>query len=127
LPTINEVPLCRKDLAALMLGAAASWLKDVACAGPGRRATVLAAAPGFTDPAYQHAVVVLQRDGSDEIGVMINRPAGRQGAALVLWQPGELAEDLRRGLWLKLEVPLETLFRRDGAQLWDELLSLTSS
>jgi putative transcriptional regulator len=44
-------------------------------------------------------------------------------AGLVLWQPGELAEEVKRGLWLKLEVPLETVFRRDAEGLWDELLA----
>ena len=46
----------------------------------------------------------------------------RYYAGLVLWQPGELAEELRRGLWLKLEVPLDTVFRRDSSRLWEELL-----
>jgi len=33
---------------------------------------------------------------------MLNRPGEPE---LVLWRPGELAEELQRGLWLKLEVP----------------------
>ena len=48
-------------------------------------------------------------------------------AGLVLWQPGELAEELKRGLWLKLEVPLDTVFRQDAEGLWDELLAIAQA
>ena len=46
----------------------------------------------------------------------------RYYAGLVLWRPGELADELKRGLWLKLEVRLDTVFRGDSAGLWEELL-----
>jgi putative AlgH/UPF0301 family transcriptional regulator len=45
----------------------------------------------------------------------------------VLWRPGELAEELKRGLWLKVEVPLDTVFRRDAEGLWDELLAIAQA
>lgn len=48
-------------------------------------------------------------------------------AGLVLWRPGELAEELKRGLWLKVEVPLDTVFRRDAEGLWDELLAIAQA
>jgi len=48
-------------------------------------------------------------------------------AGLVLWRPGELAEELKRGLWLKLEVPVETVFRQDAEGLWDELLAIAQA
>jgi putative transcriptional regulator len=184
----------QQDFTALLLGAAALWLSQAACAEHGEAVTVLVANRGFDDAAYAQAVVVLQRDGSEEVGVIINRPsdyalanvldapaaakasdplysggpflsqqlialirdekspgegsmqlarglhlsigaavlqraverssgtAARYYAGLVLWQPGELADELKRGLWLKLEVPLDTVFRRDATGLWDELL-----
>jgi len=183
----------QQDFTALLLGAAALWLSPAAWADHGEPVTVLVANRGFDDAAYAQAVVVLQRDGSEEVGVIINRPSdyaltnvldtpaaakaadplysggpflsqqmialirdekspgegsmqlaqglylsvgaavleraverspgtARYYAGLVLWQPGELADELRRGLWLKLEVPLDTVFRRDATGLWDELL-----
>jgi putative transcriptional regulator len=51
----------------------------------------------------------------------------RYYAGLVLWRPGELAEELKRGLWLKLEVPLDTVFRPDAEGLWDELLAIAQA
>jgi len=183
----------RKDMAALLLGAAALWLSQATRAEPDECVTVLVANRGFDDATYAHSVVVLQRGGSEEVGVIINRPSdyalanvldapaaakasdplysggpflpqqlialirdekspgegsmqlvrglylsigaaaleraverspgtARYYAGLVLWQPGELADELKRGLWLKLEVPLDTVFRRDATGLWDELL-----
>jgi len=182
-----------RDIAVFLLGAAALWFSSDAQADQGERVTVLVANPGFDDAAYARSVIVLQRDGSEEVGVMINRPSdyelgdvldvpaaekaadplysggpylpqqlialirddkspgagsmqlahglhlsirgagiehalerspgmARYYAGLVLWRPGELAEELKRGLWLKLEVPLDTVFRRDPANLWEELL-----
>ena len=182
-----------RDIAVFHLGAAALWLSSDAQADHGERVTVLVANKGFDDATYARSVIVLQRDGSDEVGVMINRPSdyelgdvldvpaaekaadplysggpflpqqlialirdekspgagsmelarglhlsirgagiehavertpgtARYYAGLVLWRPGELAEEVKRGLWLKLEVPLDTVFRRDPANLWEELL-----
>jgi putative AlgH/UPF0301 family transcriptional regulator len=183
----------RSCFAALLFGAAAAWLPQSALAEPEGQVTVLVAVRGFTDAAYENSVVVLQRDGTEEVGVIINRPTGmalanvvaapaaakatdplysggpflpqqllalihdekspgegsmqlarglhlaigeavldraferapgtvRYYAGLVLWRPGELDEELKRGLWFKLEVPIDMVFRRDSAGLWDELI-----
>ncbi len=190
---MRKIVRMQQDFTALLLGAAALWLSQAACAEHNEPVTVLVANRGFDDAAYAQAVVVLQRDGSEEVGVIINRPSdyalanvldapaaakapdplysggpfmsqqlmalirdeknpgegsmqlarglylsigaavleraverspgtARYYAGLVLWQPGELADELKRGLWLKLEVPLDTVFRRDATGLWDELL-----
>jgi len=184
----------RSCFAALLFGAAAACLSQPVLAEPEGRITVLVAVRGFTDAAYQNSVVVLQQDGSDEVGVIINRPTQvalanvvaapaaakavdplysggpflpqqllalirdekspgegsmqlarglhlaigeavldraferspgtvRYYAGLVLWRPGELADELKRGLWLKLDVPIDTVFRPDSTGLWDELLA----
>ena len=188
----------QQDLTAFFLGAAALWLSQASWAEQSAPVTVLVASRGFDDAAYAHAVVVLQQGGSEEVGVIINRPSdyalanvldapaaakasdplysggpfmpqqllalirdekspgegsmqlvrglylsigasvleraverrpgtARYYAGLVLWQPGELADELKRGLWLKLEVPLDTVFRRDATGLWDELLLAAES
>jgi putative AlgH/UPF0301 family transcriptional regulator len=115
----------RNDFAAVLLGAAMLWLSQAAAAQPGELVTVLVANGGLNDAAYRHAAVVLQPGTREEIGVIINRPSAQPRAnvvaALVIWRPGELADELRRGLWLKREVPLDTVLRRDsGDALWEE-------
>jgi putative AlgH/UPF0301 family transcriptional regulator len=99
------VRMHRPDFTVLLLGAAARWLSPAALAEHGGRVTVLVANPAFHDAAHAHSVVVLQRGESEEVGVILNRPSDYALAGLVLWRPGELAEELKRGVWLKLEVP----------------------
>jgi len=112
----------RKDLAALLLGAAAQWLSRAARAEQGERVTVLVANPACKDSAYAQSLVVLQRGETEEVGVIIRCPSDDSHAGLVLWWPGELAEELERGLWLKLEVPPDAVLERDAAALWEELI-----
>jgi putative transcriptional regulator len=59
--------------------------------------------------------------------VELSPGTARYYAGLVLWQPGELAEELKRGIWLKLEVPLDTVFRQNAEGLWDELLAIAQA
>jgi putative AlgH/UPF0301 family transcriptional regulator len=187
------VRINRKEIATLLFGVAALWLSPAASGEHGERVTVLVANRGFTDAQYQQSVVVLQRGGDEEVGVIINRPTehklenvvalpaaekaadpvytggpfapqqllalirdekspgegsmqlarglhlsigqgvleraverapgtARFYAGLVLWRPGELEDEIKRGLWLKLEVPLDWVFLRDSTGLWEELL-----
>jgi putative AlgH/UPF0301 family transcriptional regulator len=37
------------------------------------------------------------------------------------WRPGELREELSRGLWLVSNADLDTVFRKDTGELWEEL------
>jgi len=99
---VEVVRMDGKDFAALLLGAAARWLSPAALGEHGGRVTLLVANRACNDAAYAHSVVVLQPGESEEVGVMLNRPGEPE---LVLWRPGELAEELKRGLWLKVEVP----------------------
>src|SRR5262245_15450250 len=64
-----------KAVVALLLGAAMLCLPQVAWAQQGERVTVLIANQGFDDAAFAHSVVVLQRGGDEEVGVIINRPS----------------------------------------------------
>ncbi|HYR33995.1 MAG TPA: YqgE/AlgH family protein [Burkholderiales bacterium] len=43
-------------------------------------------------------------------------------AGMVLWQPTELAEEVKRGLWYVLEPQPEILLRKSTDGLWEELV-----
>jgi putative AlgH/UPF0301 family transcriptional regulator len=43
-------------------------------------------------------------------------------AGMVLWQPGELHEEVKRGLWYVLEPTPEMLLRKSTDGLWEELV-----
>lgn len=43
-------------------------------------------------------------------------------AGMVLWQPGELAEEVKRGLWYVLDAAPETCLRKSMDGLWEELV-----
>lgn len=43
-------------------------------------------------------------------------------AGMVMWQPGELSEEVRRGLWYTLDPQPELLLRRSTDGLWEELV-----
>jgi hypothetical protein len=41
------------------------------------------------------------------------------------WRPGELKSEIDRGLWSVLDAELDTVFRKDTENLWEELLQST--
>src|SRR5512138_24851 len=43
-------------------------------------------------------------------------------AGMVMWQPGELSEEVRRGLWYTLDPQPELLLRKSTDGLWEELV-----
>ena len=43
-------------------------------------------------------------------------------AGMVMWQPGELSEEVRRGLWYTLDPQPELLLRKSPDGLWEELV-----
>ena len=43
-------------------------------------------------------------------------------AGMVLWQPGELSEEVKRGLWHVLDAAPETCLRKSMDGLWEELV-----
>jgi putative AlgH/UPF0301 family transcriptional regulator len=43
-------------------------------------------------------------------------------AGLVAWRPGELREELKRGLWHVLEAESDLVMRRQTEGLWEELV-----
>jgi putative transcriptional regulator len=40
----------------------------------------------------------------------------------VAWRPGELRQEIDRGLWYVLDADPDLVFRKDPASLWEELL-----
>jgi putative transcriptional regulator len=43
-------------------------------------------------------------------------------AGMVMWQPNELAEEVKRGLWYVLEPQTEVVLRKSTDGLWEELV-----
>ena len=43
-------------------------------------------------------------------------------AGLVAWQPGELREEIRRGLWYVMEPDPALVLRKSTDGLWEELI-----
>ncbi len=43
-------------------------------------------------------------------------------AGLVAWRPGELRDELKRGLWYVLEADSELVMRKPTEGLWEELV-----
>lgn len=48
--------------------------------------------------------------------------AARYYVGYVAWRPGELRQEVDRGLWYVLDADPELVFRKDPAGLWEELL-----
>ena len=44
-------------------------------------------------------------------------------AGMVMWQPNELAEEVKRGLWYVLEPQAEVVLRKSTDGLWEELVN----
>lgn len=49
-------------------------------------------------------------------------PHARFFAGMVIWQPGELAQEIRRGLWYVLDAQSELLLRKSTDGLWEDLV-----
>ena len=55
-------------------------------------------------------------------GIIENDPGhARFFAGVVVWRPGELEEELKRGLWYEMEADTALVFRKQTAGLWEEL------
>lgn len=49
-------------------------------------------------------------------------PHARFFAGMVIWQPGELAQEIRRGLWYVLEAQPDIVLRKSTDGLWETLV-----
>ena len=56
--------------------------------------------------------------------VIENRPAqARFVASMVLWRPGELNDEVRRGLWYLVDPKADLVVRKKTENLWEELVA----
>jgi len=56
--------------------------------------------------------------------VIEKRPAqARFLAGMVLWRPGELTEEVRRGLWYVLDPKADLVLRKQTDNMWEELVA----
>jgi putative AlgH/UPF0301 family transcriptional regulator len=55
---------------------------------------------------------------------VIEKQAGqaRFFAGMVLWRPGELEEEIKRGLWFVQDPKADIVLRKSTDGLWEELL-----
>jgi len=62
-------------------------------------------------------------DGATVDGIIESQPEqARFVAGLVAWRPGELQEEIKRGLWHVLEPDAALVLRKPTEGLWEELL-----
>jgi putative transcriptional regulator len=61
---------------------------------------------------------------SDVVDSVIEKQAAqaRFFAGMVLWRPGELNEEIKRGLWFVLDAKSELALRKSTEGLWEELV-----
>lgn len=61
---------------------------------------------------------------SEVVDQVIEKQPGqaRFFAGMVLWRPGELAEELKRGLWYTLDAKADMVLRKSTEGLWEELV-----
>jgi putative AlgH/UPF0301 family transcriptional regulator len=79
---------------------------------------------GKSMPLMDHLFVAIDEKTVDEI-IENESDHARFFAGFVAWQPGELAAEIRRGLWFVMEPDSKLLFRHSTEGLWDELVMKT--
>ena len=76
---------------------------------------------GKSMPLMDHLFVAVDEETVDKI-IEHESEHARFFAGFVAWRPGELAEEVRRGLWYVMEPDAKLLFRQSTDGLWDELV-----
>ena len=72
----------------------------------------------------QHLYMAFRADTIDHI-IETTPNAARYYVGHVRWEPGELQEEIDRGLWNVLDADPEVAFRKDTEGMWEELLQRT--
>ena len=76
---------------------------------------------GKSLPLMEHLFVAVDEETVDKI-IEHESDHARFFAGFVAWKPGELAEEVRRGLWYVMEPEARFVFRHSTDGLWDELV-----
>jgi putative transcriptional regulator len=79
---------------------------------------------GKSLPLMDHLFVAIDEKTVDEI-IEHESDHARFFAGMVAWKPGELAEEIRRGLWYVMKPDADLVLRHSTAGMWDELLMRT--
>src|SRR5690606_16180894 len=82
-------------------------------------------APGpGTVPLMKNLYLAFRANTIDSI-IETTPNEARYYVGYVGWRPGELRDEIDRGLWSVLDADLDTVFRKDTETLWEELLQST--
>lgn len=76
---------------------------------------------GKSLPLMDHLFVAVDEETVDKI-IEHESDHARFFAGFVAWKPGELSDEIRRGLWFVMEPDSRLLFRESMDGLWDELV-----
>src|SRR6266853_889769 len=76
------------------------------------------------DPVYFGGPMLRQATQGAVVDHIIEQTPNeaRYYVGYVAWRPGELSQEVDRGLWYVLDADPELVFRKDPARLWEELL-----
>ncbi len=72
----------------------------------------------------KNLVMAFRANAIDEV-IESSPNSARYYVGYVGWRPGELKNEIDRGLWSVLDADLDTVFRKDTDGLWEELLQQT--
>jgi putative transcriptional regulator len=103
-------------------------LDPVFLGGPVSPEVIFALVQGKESPGGRSIRILddlyLAIDGDVVDSVIEKRPAqARFLAGMVLWRPGELTEEVRRGLWYVLDPKADLVLRKQTDNLWEELVA----
>ena len=77
-------------------------------------------------PIMQHLYLAFRAKTIDRV-IESTPNAARYYVGYVGWRPGELRDEIDRGLWAVLDADLDVVFRKDTEGLWEELLAKASA
>ena len=98
--------------------------------GPFSRGALVAlvrtdAAPGNGSVALMKNLFMAFRANTIDQVIEATPNEARYYVGYVGWRPGELKAEIERGLWSVLNADVDTVFRKDTENLWEELLQQT--